>query len=573
MLREMDGARAIGTAAPGGGLPALRDYALRRVELPPITPGELRAWFRSGAPGLEDCERILAWAARGRGAVDVGLAEGLARLCEGDRLAALGCHLDDYAREVLDLGRRAALELVRLGRGLRSRPLLREALRTGRVRLRAAQTVLAVAIGADEADWVELAAQLTVRELEQAVRSERAGTQDDDEAWLRLHVALEPDDRAVVDEALAVAGEVIPGTSRMERLEALAQEFLAEVATDADEDDRRRLWPAFRGAGPGERARRAAALEAETERWCVLPAVRDWTAPDVAFDDAMSADEVDAQLRELAAVRAGWDDFVGTCAYLVKESGLCQEAGFADFRHYLEERLGLPARAIEQRVAVERRLATSPALREARRQQLPFEKLRLLARLPERETARWTPRAHAMTCVQLSRALDRERERQLRARRKLSVPLPRRIAVVLAAAIAAIRERLSRPISSGKCLAVLACHFLETWSDSAHPRRTRSRQVRERDEGHCQVPGCSHAATHAHHVEFRSHGGGDAPENLVGLCAFHHLRCVHGGWLRVTGQAPDGLTWFLRGKAWTGPRSAPERSSAGSAVGANPRGT
>src|SRR5512138_1287876 len=550
----MDGALASGTAAPGG-IPALRGYVFPRVELPPITPAELRAWFASGTPGLEDCERFLAWSGRARGAVDVSVAEGMARLCEGERLAALGCHLDDYAREVLDLGRRAALELVRLGRGLRSRPLLREAMRSGRVQLRAAQTVLAVATGEDEADWVELAAHLTVRELEQAVRRERAGSRDDDEEWLRLHVALEPDDRALVDEAVARAGEVVPGTSRMERMAALAQEFLADVAREPDEDERRRLWPAFRASGPGKAARRAA-LEAETERWCALPAVRDWPAPEVHFDDAMSADEVDALLRALATVRAGWDEFVGAAAYLVKESGLYKEAGFADIRHYLEDRVGLPPRAVEQRIAVEKRLSGSPALREARRQKLPFEKLRLLSRLPEAEIGPWTPRAKAMTGVELSRALDRDRERQMRARRKLTVPMPRRIAVVLAAAVAEVRARSDQPISTGKCLAVLAWHFLETWKDHPTARKTPSRKVRERDHGNCQVPGCSHAATHAHHVEFKSHGGGDEEENLVGLCAFHHLRCIHGGWLRVTGRAPDALTWILRGKVWTGPRPA-----------------
>src|SRR5512138_1763789 len=175
----MDGPLATGTTARGGGLPALRGWAPPPVEFPPITPAELRAWFSSGAPELEDCERFLAWRGRGRGAIDVTLAEGLAKLCQGDRLAALGCHLDDYAREVLDLGPRATRELARLGRGLRSRPLLREAMRSGRVQLRAAQTILPVAVGADEAEWVGVAGHLTVRELEQAVRSERARTEDD----------------------------------------------------------------------------------------------------------------------------------------------------------------------------------------------------------------------------------------------------------------------------------------------------------------------------------------------------------------------------------------------------------
>jgi hypothetical protein len=132
--------------------------------------------------------------------------------------------------------------------------------------------------------------------------------------------------------------------------------------------------------------------------------------------------------------------------------------------------------------------------------------------------------------------------------------MPRRIAVVLAAAIAAVRERTDRPVPDGKCLAVVAWHFFETWKRLPKARRTRSREVRDRDGGHCRVPGCSRRATHAHHLEFRSHGGGDEQENLVGLCAFHHLRCIHGGWLRVTGRAPDGLAWILRGRIWRGPR-------------------
>jgi hypothetical protein len=54
-------------------------------------------------------------------------------------------------------------------------------------------------------------------------------------------------------------------------------------------------------------------------------------------------------------------------------------------------------------------------------------------------------------------------------------------------------------------------------------------------------------------IAFRSQGGGDEPENQVGLCPFHHLRCVHGGYLRVFGRAPDALVWFRGGKVWRGP--------------------
>jgi hypothetical protein len=75
---------------------------------------------------------------------------------------------------------------------------------------------------------------------------------------------------------------------------------------------------------------------------------------------------------------------------------------------------------------------------------------------------------------------------------------------------------------------------------------TKRFAVFERDGWRCSVPGCtSHRNLHAHHVPFRSAGGGDDPANLTTLCAAHHLRGVHGGILRISGRAPDGLLFEL----------------------------
>ncbi len=74
--------------------------------------------------------------------------------------------------------------------------------------------------------------------------------------------------------------------------------------------------------------------------------------------------------------------------------------------------------------------------------------------------------------------------------------------------------------------------------------RPRRRWI-ARDAGFCQVPGCSRAAVHAHHVIYRSRGGIDEESNMVSLCAAHHLHGVHRGWVRVRGQAPERLTWEL----------------------------
>ena len=44
---------------------------------------------------------------------------------------------------------------------------------------------------------------------------------------------------------------------------------------------------------------------------------------------------------------------------------------------------------------------------------------------------------------------------------------------------------------------------------------------------------------------FAPAGGGEEDENKISLCAVHHLQCVHKGWVRVTGKAPDQLRWQL----------------------------
>jgi hypothetical protein len=57
-------------------------------------------------------------------------------------------------------------------------------------------------------------------------------------------------------------------------------------------------------------------------------------------------------------------------------------------------------------------------------------------------------------------------------------------------------------------------------------------------------------------VDFRSHGGADTEDNLVALCACHHLRGVHGGYIRVWGRAPDALIWEVGGKPFSLGRTA-----------------
>ena len=88
-------------------------------------------------------------------------------------------------------------------------------------------------------------------------------------------------------------------------------------------------------------------------------------------------------------------------------------------------------------------------------------------------------------------------------------------------------------------------HCIDAWW-----RRERhtppEHRVFERDGWRCTVPGCtSYRNLHAHHVVYRSAGGGDDDANLTTLCAAHHQRGVHAGVLRISGRAPERLVFEL----------------------------
>jgi hypothetical protein len=68
----------------------------------------------------------------------------------------------------------------------------------------------------------------------------------------------------------------------------------------------------------------------------------------------------------------------------------------------------------------------------------------------------------------------------------------------------------------------------------------------ERDGWRCAVPACTaRSSLHDHHVVYRSRGGHNHQDNRVAICATHHLRGIHRFKVRVSGQAPDDLTWEM----------------------------
>jgi 5-methylcytosine-specific restriction endonuclease McrA len=246
-------------------------------------------------------------------------------------------------------------------------------------------------------------------------------------------------------------------------------------------------------------------------------------------------------------MRDRWDDLVGHLGLLVVNLGLWRDMQFASFGHYCAERLGMSARAVEQRVALERRLYFLPALRVAMRdRRVSYEQARLVAaHADDRNVLALIARAEETTAIALRRELDAAEQAQMRARAELDLRVPKRVGALLDAAVRSARKQAGRWIPSGEALALVAKHFADTWREAVKVRNTRRNQVIARDNGFCQVPGCSRAGGHSHHIISRAAGGSDDKENQVGTCPPHHLHAIHRGYVRVSGRAPDHLAWEL----------------------------
>ena len=520
-------------------------------------------WDRGGGGGgaAVRVDRLLVRVARGHGALDVALGECLAAMAAGDRVLRLGfAGLGDYAREVLGIEARTALAMARLARELAERPLLQAAVRRGQVSPRLAQALLPLARGEAEARWVERAAQMTVREAEAAARREGHGDGVPEDGWERVELQAPAEIRAKVEEAMDLAARLLgPTAPRWQRLEAICQEYLGAHAAPGGEgegDGQGEGQGGGEGSGEpgsgdgGDETLDAlmAALEEETGRWEALEKAEAVEAPPgVGGVDGGDVVRIDRRLRELAGMRARWDELVGHLGLVVQALGLWKRLGFASFGHYSTERLGMAERTVAQRVWLERKLHELPELRGAMKDgRVSYEKARLVAGVAApRDVGRWIAIAERSTCVELRRKVEAGEIAQMCARDKVSILAPRRVAGLFDEACRAVMHQEGRWLAHGLCLGKLCEHFIAAWESILERRSTPQRQAIERDQGFCQVPGCSRAAVHAHHVVWRSRGGKDEPENLVSLCAGHHLHGIHAGYIRVSGLAPDQLKWEM----------------------------
>ncbi len=107
-------------------------------------------------------------------------------------------------------------------------------------------------------------------------------------------------------------------------------------------------------------------------------------------------------------------------------------------------------------------------------------------------------------------------------------------------------QRLHRP---GPFLRFMCDAMWETWRHALLEDETY-KDTFQRDRYECASPVCTNRRNlNPHHIEYRSKGGGDEPENLIAVCATCHLFGIHEGRLAVAPPASDPM-WILGRDRW-----------------------
>ena len=509
----------------------------------------------SGCPELTVAQKnalaldeALVPVARGLGLLELATGIALDRLFRGDLLAQLGPAREaDYARERLGVPPSTMFQWLRLARELKHRPLLRAAVSAGRVSTRKALAVLPLAVGDFEAAWTEAAMRITLREIESAVKA--AGKEDPEERFECESIVLPMTEgqQARLDAALALAKRQIgPEARRWQCVEAICQEWFSEHAE----------WDGDSGKGPAPPPpdpRQAKLLEKQLAAIGEAIDLVKEIGEEPADGDAVG---LHARVLRLLAARRRHDETFGILALRAREARVHAALGYRSFGEYCEERLGMRAATVRQRIWLERRMQDLPSLREALKSgKLTYSKALAVARhatpfdIDDR-----IARAASTTCQQTEKEGEEEQDRKNRGAGVRELWAPKDAAETVREAIASAQAwslgEKGVEIDESEALAVIADHFVEVfWAHMLPAERDhidrRRHTVLMRKAGLCAVPGCSRAACQLHHIVYRSRGGTDDPTNLVGLCAVHHLHGVHLGYLEVTGRAGERLHWKL----------------------------
>jgi len=411
--------------------------------------------------------------------------------------------------------------------------------------------------------WLHLARGRTVRALAALVR-ERGVTDDDDEPHARFRLRCSRRVlrlwRDAVELARRMAGSEL---TEGQAAEVIAAEGLA-ARPSCDE-----AWPAIP----------TSPWTADPDETRAVFADIDWTAvaealpEDIArladgFDD-LDARALDERMRAVLRAMHRIDWQLGRLLRVFLDRRLYRLMWFPSAGRYLTERLGMSARRARALVALERKTWQAPALREAY-EAGAVSSLQATIMMPvvgERTAEAWIARAGRVTLRRLSDEVEwaltvREGVTDIDpppARASLAIPArqmcarpewefpdaeivftgPVSVVALFRTAVLAFAHP-SDSLPGG--LEALLRHVTVEWE-----RQPRHRDpVFARDGWRCAVPVCTARRNlHDHHVVFHSRGGDNGRDNRITLCAWHHLRGIHAGRVRGSGEAPGGITWEI----------------------------
>jgi hypothetical protein len=289
---------------------------------------------------------------------------------------------------------------------------------------------------------------------------------------------------------------------------------------------------------------------------------------DLVTETGLPAREIHGRLVVLSRVQHRVESALAFYLLEVERRSLFVELGHASTVDYARECLGLEDRKTRTLLGLACRLERLPKMKEAfSLGQLPYTKAREAVRVatPENEET-WVEKCKTMSNRQIEQEVRRELPPE--QNRLLFFSLDEsRIAVW-----DRVREGMER--LAGKTLTdievwdLICAEALCTYDttpplgDESQPMGGYIREIIERDGFKCTRPGCSNrSCLTASHIESRALGGSDDPSNMHTACIVCH-HAIEMGRLRVSGKAPDEITWEGPFGVIEKPRPKPKETSA-----------
>ena len=556
---------------------------------------------------LREIDRNQVFLARCNGLLRLRVGQVFARLAEGRKYKELGFNsIAAYARERLSRSGRWLVESKTVAVRLEELPRIRRAFERGEIGWAAVELLCRHADPESELAVLQLARSCTVREL-RGWLTERESEQEEDEPPERGEIVrrLQADHAWQLEATLKLVEYVAGGCSAAESVEwLLAEGMTTLIACDApgvgDIGEAIHERAEAARAKMRERATEREVREAEVED--ALP--REWIAGRPVFDPdepiPASPRALDRMLRELCATAASADLWLGKSLSEFFRGRAWERLGYASDGQYCRERLGLSRSSSWERVALARSTTRFGHVVDAMYEgAIGSCAARMLARVVTPATERaWVERAkvrtfkHLMEEVELveldarmhGEDADRSPPDEARVRgyhawqRKVLSGAAFREArggdgddgSVRTSAWSGTREgrgaglvdvtlRLPPDVVDFWHLLEeafdlsgiddvfvewLCRNYTDTWLPTLGPQ-DKWDDIYARDLYRCTSPVCLRRDCTLHHIVFRAHGGGDEAENVTSPCADDHLFGVHEGTIRVTGEAPYGLTWQI----------------------------